>query len=77
MREDTPMMRIAFWIVSALAALWAIGGLVAFAIGVWQATSFWWPVAIALAPGAFVIIAIVFDRLRDDEDRHYSRDIHE
>ncbi|MGD2132312.1 MAG: hypothetical protein PVI23_05925 [Maricaulaceae bacterium] len=77
MRENTPLMQVAFWIVTVLAILWAIGSVAAFAIGLWQATSLIWPILIAVAPGLFIIFALVFDRMRDAEDRRYSRDIHE
>ena len=77
MRENTPLTRIAFWIVCILAALWAVGVATAFVIGIWQATSAVWPIAVAAAPGIFIVVALVIERLRDPEDRYYSKNVHE
>lgn len=77
MRENTPLSQLAFWIVCALGALWAAGVVGAFVAGMWQATSAVWPIAVAAAPFAIIVVALVLDRARDPEDQHYSKNVHE
>ncbi len=77
MRESSPLGRMAFWLVTALAVLWAVGGLGALLLGVIEEPGLIWPAVIVLGPLALVVVAVVADRLRSPEDRRYSRDVHE
>ena len=77
MRENSPLGRLAFWVATALAVLWAVGGIGGLLFGLIEQPSVFWPALIALAPVTLIIIAVVVDRLRSAEDTHYSRDVHD
>lgn len=77
MREDSPLGRIAFVLVTALAAVWAIGGVGAILLGVIAQPATFWPFLILFAPITLAVIAVAVDRMRSDEDRRYSRDVQE
>lgn len=77
MREDSPLGRVAFWVVTALAVLWAVVGVAAIVAGVFVETGALWPILIAFGPITLVAVSVVVDRLRSPEDRRYSRDVHD
>jgi hypothetical protein len=77
MREDSGLGKLAFWAMTALAILWAAGVLGALLFGLVAQPWGLVPILIALGPVALVAIAVIADRLRSPEDRHYSRDVHD
>jgi hypothetical protein len=77
MREDSPLGKVAFWAVTALAVLWAIGALGAVLLGLVAQPWGLVPALVALGPIALVAIAVIADRLRSPEDDRYSRDVHD
>jgi hypothetical protein len=77
MREDSPLGRLAFGVVTALAILWAAGVFGVIVLGVVEQPLAFWPAAIALGPIILIGVAVILDRLRSPEDRRYSRDVHD
>ncbi len=77
MTENSLLGRVAFWVVAALAAIWACVVIGVAAFGVWTQASLIWPVIIAAIPPGLVIAAVVADRLRSREDRYYSENIYD
>jgi hypothetical protein len=77
MRENSPIGRVAFWLVTVLAVLWVVCGVGALAFGVIEEPGLIWPALVVLVPVVLVAAAVILDRLRSAEDSHYSRDVHE
>ncbi|MCG8441190.1 MAG: hypothetical protein MI723_05200 [Caulobacterales bacterium] len=77
MRESSPLGRLAFAVATGLAVLWAAAGLSAVLLGFFVQPSLMWPAIISLLPIALIAAAVILDRLRSAEDRHYSRNVHD
>jgi hypothetical protein len=77
MREDSALGKVAFWAVTALAILWALGVVGAVLLGLVAQPWGLLPALVALGPIALVGVAVIADRLKSPEEKHYSRDVHD
>ena len=77
MRENSPLARIAFWAVTALAILWVVSGAAMAMLGVIAEPLTFWPLLIIFGPIGLVALVVILDRARNSEDDHYSRNVHD